>query len=270
MRVLLLGATGNLGSRLVPALLAHQHHVVAYVRSLQKLIELLTDSVKTRITIVEGDCFDSTAVANALRDHNCDALVNTAGSRESIWREQTLGRLVESVTSAAVTVGKERGRPLRAWLIGGMGSLAYPGHGEYKIQDFLPAWMTAHHRQTEAIMRSIPARDLAWSLLCVAMMYPESTNRRGLLTAPRKHQLCIGFEAPPEWRDHWIRYLPLVGQYLSLVPAIASYGTLLEDVADLIAEDLAGKVNSECIGHFVGMKTSYHQTVARKPRLPID
>jgi len=59
MRVLLLGATGNLGSRVVPALLVHRHAVVVYVRSISKLHHLLPSSIITKITVVSGDATDS-------------------------------------------------------------------------------------------------------------------------------------------------------------------------------------------------------------------
>jgi uncharacterized protein YbjT (DUF2867 family) len=53
MKVLLLGATGNLGSRLVPALLTHNHNVVAYVRSASKLESLIPATVHEQFTIVQ-------------------------------------------------------------------------------------------------------------------------------------------------------------------------------------------------------------------------
>ena len=37
MRVLVLGVTGRVGSRLIPALLAHKHEVVAYIRTASKI-----------------------------------------------------------------------------------------------------------------------------------------------------------------------------------------------------------------------------------------
>jgi hypothetical protein len=42
---------------------------------------------------------------------------------------------VRAVVDAAVAVGRERGRPLRVWVIGGMSSLGYPGTEGRLIQD---------------------------------------------------------------------------------------------------------------------------------------
>lgn len=251
MKVLQLGGSGNLGSRVIPALLAHGHIVTAYVRSPQKLRNVLPVDVINKITIVEGDAFDTDAVAAALREHQCDALVNTAGTRQPLGQEQNLGRLVASVTSAATRVGNERERPIRAWIVGGMGSLNYPGTA-YKIHDYMPGFLTDHHRGTEAVMKATSTSELEWSLLCVAMMSPESTEIT-TLAGPRKHPLLVQSWTPPGWQDHWIRLVPFIGVYFNLVPVIASYTTKLEDVADLIAEDL-DKQQSEYIGDFVGFK----------------
>lgn len=251
MKVLQLGGNGNLGSRVIPALLAHGHSVVAYVRSPQKLRERLPSTVVERITVVEGDSLNTDAVADALRQYGCEALVNTSGTRQPRGQEQNLGKIVASVTTAAAEVGRERGRPIRAWIIGGMNSLNYPGT-PYKIQDYLPAWLIEHQLGVDRVMRKLPAADVQWSLLCVAMMSPEVDEVKAL-AEPRKHNLMVQSWTPPAWQDHWIRNIPIVGLYLNLIPVLASYTTKLEDVADLIAEDL-DKSKSEWIGKFVGFK----------------
>jgi len=128
MRVLLLGATGNLGSRLVPALLAHNHTVTVYVRSISKLHSLLPPSLTSAITIVSGDATDSAGVREAILANNCDALVNAAGNQVLPWREYVLPKIAKAVADAAVAVGRERGgRPMRAWFVCGIGELGYPG-----------------------------------------------------------------------------------------------------------------------------------------------
>lgn len=74
MHVLLLGGTGNLGLRMLPAMLAHGHNVVAYVRSESKLRSLVSARLAEQITIYVGDALDSQAVEKALREHGCDAI----------------------------------------------------------------------------------------------------------------------------------------------------------------------------------------------------
>ncbi|KAK5737486.1 hypothetical protein LTR17_006714 [Elasticomyces elasticus] len=252
MRVLLLGATGNLGSRLIPALLAHKHTVTVYVRSPDKLRGLISTALYDNITITTGDALDSAAVEAATRANNCDAIVNTAGNRMPSGQEQILGKIAASVTSAAIRVGHERGKPFRAWLIGGLGSLEYPGTGGWKLQDYMFDFMSAHHKQTEAVLKAIPTTALQWSLLCVAFMKPASTSI-DVLEQPRGNGLAIATGTPPAWRDGWVKYIPFIGRYLNIIGPILSYTTKLEDVADLIAADLASS-ETKLIGELVAMK----------------
>lgn len=252
MRVLLLGGTGNLGSRLLPALLVHEHTVVAFVRSPDKLRSLVSPDLYDQVTIYRGDALDTEAVEDAIHQYDCDAIVNAAGNRMPASQEQILGKIATSVSSAAIRVGKLRGKAIRMWLIGGLGSLRYPGT-QWNIQDYLPAWMSLHHRQTEEVMREISTADLKWSLLCVAIMRPAGTSIEPL-KEPRGHGLAVGVGSPPAWHDSWLRYIPFVGVYLNLIQAIMSYTTKLEDVADLIAEDLAQPGESKYVGELVGFK----------------
>lgn len=87
------------------------------------------------MTIIEGDATDSSAIRRALLDHDCDAIADVAGNQVAPWKEPVLERIVRAVVDAAIAVGRERGRPLRIWVIGGLGSLRYPGKDRHLIQD---------------------------------------------------------------------------------------------------------------------------------------
>lgn len=254
MRVLSLGGTGNLGSQILPALLVHGHDVFAYVRSPEKLQSMMSTDLLERITIIKGDAMDSQAIASALIEHQCDAIVNAAGNQEWPWREQTLAKIVASVTAAAIKAGEERGRPLRAWVIGGMGSLQYPGT-THQIQSYLPAWASEHHRGTEEVMKGISLEKLQWSVLCVALMFKESPGKVELWSKPRPKDLLVSAKEPPGWQNHWIQNLPIIGTYINIVPVVNSYTTKYEDVADIIADDLESG-SSAYIGEFVGYKST--------------
>jgi nucleoside-diphosphate-sugar epimerase len=128
MKVLLLGATGNLGSRLIPALLTHDHHIVAYVRSPTKLEHLLPTSVYDRISVVHGNATDANAIKNAILDTGCDAVVNTAGlAALPPWGSSDLPLIFRAVVDAIREAGEDRKAPLRAWFLGGLGVLQVPG-----------------------------------------------------------------------------------------------------------------------------------------------
>ena len=126
--LLVTGATGNLGSRLVPALLTHGHSVVVYVRSVSKLESLIPATVHEQITIVQGDATDAQAIKKAIIGHKCEAVVSTAGvAALAPWAKSELPVIFKAVLDAVREAGAERGSPLRVWFLGGQGVLYYPG-----------------------------------------------------------------------------------------------------------------------------------------------
>ena len=136
MRVVLLGGTGNLGLRCIPALLAHRHIVTLYVRNPSKLQLLVSPSVLEKTAIVVGDATDAVGLKKAILDHDIEAIVDVAGNQVLPWQEFLLPKIAKAVMDAAVAVGRERGVPLRAWLVSGMNILQYPGTPNlYLLQD---------------------------------------------------------------------------------------------------------------------------------------
>lgn len=134
MKVLLLGATGNLGSRLLPALQAHGHQVAVFIRSESKLKELVPSSVFSNCTVVTGSASDANAVREALVRNRCDGLVNSAGRANIFpWQAPRMQDIIQAVVTGAVEASKELGKPVRAWFLGGMSALDYPGLGGTKI-----------------------------------------------------------------------------------------------------------------------------------------
>ena len=128
MSVLLLGATGNLGSRLLPALLAHKQKVVVYVRNKQKLGEIIPSTILSQVTVVNGNATDSNSIRKALVEYDCDTLVNTAGNASILpWSAPQLQGIIKAVATGAGDASKELNRPIRAWFLGGMSILDFPG-----------------------------------------------------------------------------------------------------------------------------------------------
>jgi putative NADH-flavin reductase len=126
MRVLLFGVTGNVGSRILPALLAHNHEAVAYVRSPSKISAETTSKLKS---IVEGSGTDSAAIKAAILSQNCDAIVNAAGLAPltSFGKKGPLPEIFAAIVKAAVEARQERGGPpLRCWFLCGWPMLDSP------------------------------------------------------------------------------------------------------------------------------------------------
>ncbi|KAJ5457520.1 hypothetical protein N7475_008908 [Penicillium sp. IBT 31633x] len=124
MRVLLLGATGNLGSRLLPALIHRGHTVCVFVRDPSKL----RSGVQADLFSVErGDATNAAEIKAAATRHQCDAIVNAAGNVAiKPWGKRTLPVIVDAVIRAAVEIGQERGTPLRLWAMAGQGLMDIP------------------------------------------------------------------------------------------------------------------------------------------------
>ena len=126
MKVLLLGVTGNVGSRMLPALVAHKHEVVAYVRTPAKI----SSEAKSKLaSIVVGSASDSAAIKAAILSHNCDAVVNAAGlaAMTGFSSQGDFPAIFAAVVQATLEAGRERGgAPIRCWLMSGFGILDSP------------------------------------------------------------------------------------------------------------------------------------------------
>ncbi|KAI9666090.1 MAG: hypothetical protein M1821_004025 [Bathelium mastoideum] len=243
MKVLILGATGNLGSRLVPALLTHGHSVVAFVRSSNKLESLLPTSVYQQITVVQGDATDPNTIKRAILDAGCDAVVNTAGvAAMAPWGKSELPAIFRTVLDAVREAGVDRKSPLRTWFLGGLGVLYYPGTD-------IPIYL--EHRQNLHLLKSLPPNTLDWSLLCPSTLTPESSD----LNVPTKvsqRKLIADAAIPPLWQDSWMKSIPLIGKTLVAGMNASRYETTLEQNADFIASDLESR-ESRWIGTTVGV-----------------
>ncbi|KAL8779150.1 MAG: hypothetical protein Q9213_007076 [Squamulea squamosa] len=116
MKVFLLGATGNLGSRLVPALLAHKHDVVIFVRSESKLKSLVHSAVLSQCTIINGDATNTHAVEDAILNNQCNALINSAGIAAIFpWQAPKMQGIIQAVATAAVEASKNKPKENLQW-----------------------------------------------------------------------------------------------------------------------------------------------------------
>ncbi len=73
MNLLVIGATGSIGSAAVTAALDAGHEVTAFVRTPEKLADL-----RGRVRVVVGDLADPSTVAAAVPGH--DAVISAVGS----------------------------------------------------------------------------------------------------------------------------------------------------------------------------------------------
>lgn len=129
MKVLLLGSTGNLGRRLLPALLSYNHTVTILVlpTSTYKLPLLFSSSLLSQIQAIEqGDATSASDIKGVIEKHGIDGIIDVAGNQKpgTFWKEKRgdgylLEKIARAVSTAAVEVGRERGRGLRVWVTAG-------------------------------------------------------------------------------------------------------------------------------------------------------
>jgi len=267
MRVLLLGATGNVGSRLLPALIAHKHEVVLYVRNPAKLS---TKATSRALAIESGSATDSNKIKNAMLAHKCDAVINAAGLAPAFGKSPELPVIFAAVMDAALAARKERGgAPIRVWLLSGQGVMDHPRKGKTLMDLYVapqevvkcrvltetnsvPIYTT--HRQNYERIRSVPADQLAWSLFCANNMPPRSEAVDYNPTAGTDADNLISrVDAPPAW-SNTLLWIPFLGNYLNVMAQAQGYFATLEYCTDFIARDLNAGLQSELVGHRVGVK----------------
>ncbi|KAL9612092.1 MAG: hypothetical protein Q9167_003314 [Letrouitia subvulpina] len=236
-----------MGSRLLPALLAHGHQVVVFVRSESKLKDLFGTVFISKCTIVTGTATDTNAIEKALIDNKCDGLVNSAGLAAIFpWQQPQLQEIEEAVATAAVNAGKELAHPMRCWFMGGLTVLDYPGMEGVK---FFPLF--AEHGLTHNCLSGKPQETLKWSMLAPSTMAAASKSI-DLLETPRGNCLLATADTPPDWQHTILEKIPFIGPWAGIFRNAPRYGTTLEDCADFIASDLRTP-DSVYVGHRVGI-----------------
>lgn len=256
MKVLLAGITGNVGSRLAPALIAHGHSVVAYVRQSSRN-KLDPDLVSQLAAVAVGDATDSEAIKRSILDHNCDAAVNCAGLAAVMpWHSGTelpaiFAAFIKGVTAARQSRGGAS-PPIRVWMLSGLVILNYPTNPTKLIGDYVPMFRE-HRGNWHLIEKSDPA-DIKWSLFCAMTMPPMYQPPKTTAPSEYRGNLVASADVPPFFRKTWLSSLPLIGPYLSILSQVGGYEAPLEDCVDWIAEDFDKGLKSEYVGKRMGVK----------------
>lgn len=96
MRIVIVGAAGNVGSRTVDAALAAGHEVVAYVRRPEAV------AARTGLTVAKGAAEDVTALTEAARDADAVVVSITGSMRDKGFMQRTLPPILEAARAAHV------------------------------------------------------------------------------------------------------------------------------------------------------------------------
>ncbi len=113
MRLVLFGATGNIGQRIVAEAISRGHEVIGVVRDPTQ-----AKSPDPKLTLVKGDATDAASVATVSR--GADAIVSAISPRPSA-RHKRAASLVDA--ARALIAGARTANVKRLIVVGGAGSL---------------------------------------------------------------------------------------------------------------------------------------------------
>jgi uncharacterized protein len=184
MKIVLYGATGRVGSRILTELLERGHEVVAIVRDLEKL------APNDGLTVQQGDLSSVEGIAEAIG--GAQAVVSAYGPPQD-KTDHILGvtkREIAAVQQVSQQANSPENAP-RLIVVGGAGSLEVaPGVTLESAKDFPAAWKPiaqAHEKALELLQAS----SIDWTYLSPSAFF-EPGKRTGkfrlgqdqLLTAP--------------------------------------------------------------------------------------
>ena len=158
MKVLLFGASGNIGRVIAQELLSREHSVTGVTR--RGAVDGLEHE---RFTAVSGDATDPATVASLAPGH--DAVASAVGP--AIGRENDRDTIVG--TTRALIEGLRKVGIRRLVTIGGAGSLeAAPGKLVLDDPNFPAVWLANAEAQSEALTLYREVEDLDWTYISPA------------------------------------------------------------------------------------------------------
>jgi putative NADH-flavin reductase len=168
MKIVLFGATGNIGQRIAREALSRGHDVVGVVRDPAKV-----ESPDRRVTLVQGDATDAASVAKVAR--GAEAIVSAISPRPN-----ARGRSAASLAAAAraIIAGATQAGVKRVMIVGGAGSLEVaPGK---RLMD-APGFPDAYHREAQEGADSLhvfrtEGKGLDWTYLSPAAEIQAGTR----------------------------------------------------------------------------------------------
>lgn len=221
MKVIVFGASGNVGSFLVKYGVELGHQVTAFVRQPQKLKQILGSDLAKKIKIFAGDALDEETVAKSLKGQQ--AVVNAAAPRNE-------AEVFKAICCNIVTQAqKVLLPPKRVWLFGGLPGLNVP-HTNIIGSD-LPGMrpILRSHKANYQLLKKHP--ELDWSFICPGPMFFASPE-----AVPKK--LKITLEEMPYKISRYSRFLPSFCHSFIILRKVESLAVSYQDVARFVMANL--------------------------------
>jgi uncharacterized protein len=150
MKVALVGASGNAGSRILTELTRRGHSVTAIVRNPERI------AAQAGVTAKKGDVYDQAGLASLLKGH--DAVISSVHFTAS-----DPGKLIDAVRVSGVK---------RYLVVGGAGSLEVsPGMKVIDTPNFPPEYKSEAAAGGVFLDRLHAERDLDWTFLSPSAMF---------------------------------------------------------------------------------------------------
>jgi putative NADH-flavin reductase len=160
LKILLIGATGMIGSRVLAEATSRGHQVTAVTRHPEKI------PVSANVRAVGLDATDSTALATLARD--ADVLVTATSPRGGGDPAIEAG----AVGNSAITAARAAGR--RLFVVGGAGSLNLPDGRP--LAETLPDAYRPEALAMRGVLNSLKASDVDWTFFSPAAMISPGTK----------------------------------------------------------------------------------------------
>jgi putative NADH-flavin reductase len=219
VKILLLGATGNSGQRLLRSGLARGHDMTVFVRNEDKLIEQAGNALP-KLKVVVGDVYDGNALAAAMQGQ--EVVINAAGN---VNDGDGFVRLIDLIATQAERV---MGKSGRLWIFAGAALLDIPGT-DLMGTDLpkIPAQFQRHKKNYQRLKAS----GLDWSMLCPGPMIPADDGRA-------RNDLRLSADIWPFASPTITRFLPRLGLLLLFGKNIGAMTISYEDAAAVIMDNL--------------------------------
>jgi putative NADH-flavin reductase len=169
MRIVLFGATGNIGQRIVAEALQRGHSVTGVVRDPQAV-----KSPDPRVTLVQGDATDAESVARVAR--GADVVVSAISPRPNA---RGLGAPSLAKAAKALLEGVRKANVKRLLVVGGAGTLEVaPGKRLMDAPGFPDAYKAEAQEGADSLeVLRTDGKGLDWTFLSPAAEIGPGTRR---------------------------------------------------------------------------------------------
>ncbi|PJN55175.1 hypothetical protein PAEVO_18960 [Paenibacillus sp. GM2FR] len=165
MKIIVFGATGNTGKRVLVQGIKMGHEMTAYVRNAEKLYDQLGKHSAKHVKVIVDDMMDPVSIGEALAHQN--AAIIAAGHA---GQGEEFVRIVDTIISQCELEPSFSGR---VWMMGGAGLLDIPYTdliGNH-LPGFPPEYKN-HNRNYERLQQT----GLDWSVMCPGTMMDSSEH----------------------------------------------------------------------------------------------